>query len=166
MIISASRRTDVPAFYTDWFMQRIQQGKVITYNPYNKVGTEFSLRPDDVDAIVFWSKNYGPLIPRLDELRDKYRLYFLYSITGLSNILEENVINVEKAVEQFIYISEKFSKEHIQWRFDPIVLTNRTTEDFYIHQFSKLAKRLEGYTKRCYISFVTVYSKVAKTFKN
>lgn len=166
LIISASRRTDIPAFYAEWFMNRIHDEKVIVYNPYNKLGQEISLSPKDVDVIVFWSKNYGPMLDKLDELKDKYRLYFLFTITGLKGLLEENVIDPNIAIEQFINISSKFSPEHIQWRFDPIVLTNVTQGDFYINKFSEIAKRLCGYTHRCYISFANIYPKVLRNFEH
>lgn len=165
LIISASRRTDIPAFYAEWFMNRVRDEKVIIYNPYNKLGQEISLSPEDVDVIVFWSKNYGPLLNKLDELKDKYRLYFLFTITGLKGILEENVIDPNIALEQFINISSKFSPEHIQWRFDPIVLTNVTEADFYIKKFTEIAKKLYGYTHRCYISFANIYTKVLRNFE-
>jgi hypothetical protein len=165
MIISASRRTDIPAFYSKWFMNRIYEGKVVVYNPYNKCGYEVSLNPKNIDAIVFWSKNYGPLIPKLDELKREYNLYFLFTITGLKDILEDNVIPPEKAIEQLKYISKSFSPNHIQWRFDPIVLTNKTPKEFYIDKFYQLAKELKGYTTRCYISFANIYKKNEKNFK-
>ncbi|MCG0275198.1 MAG: DUF1848 domain-containing protein [Thermosediminibacteraceae bacterium] len=164
MIISASRRTDIPAFYSDWFMDKIKKGKVVVYNPFNGSKREVSLKPEDVDAIVLWSKNFGPLIPVLDELKEKYRLYFLFTITGLFGVLEDNVISPDEAVEQFIEISRKFSPGHIQWRFDPIVITSVTGEEFYLKNFEYLVRRLKGYTRRCYISFATLYGKVKRSF--
>ncbi|ADL07338.1 DUF1848 domain-containing protein [Thermosediminibacter oceani] len=164
MIISASRRTDIPAFYAGWFMDKVRKGRVVVYNPFNGVGWEVSLKSEDVDAVVFWSKNFGPLLPALDELKEKYRLYFLFTITGLHGILEDNVIPADEAVEQFIEISRKFSPGHIQWRFDPIVITNVTGEDFYLEKFESIARKLKGYTRRCYISFATIYDKVKRNF--
>lgn len=164
MIISASRRTDIPAFYTRWFMDKVKKGRVVVYNPFNGQKREISLKTEDVDAIVFWSKNFGPLIPHLRELKDKYRLYFLFTITGLSGILEDNVISVEKAIKQFIEISRIFSPGHVQWRFDPIVITSATRPEFYLENFTYLARRLQGHTRRCYISFATFYGKVKRSF--
>lgn len=164
MIISASRRTDIPAYYTRWFMDKVRKGKVVVYNPFNGLKREISLKSEDVDAVVFWSKNFGPLIPYLDELKDKYRLYFLFTITGLSGILEDHVIAADEAIRQFIEISRMFSPGHIQWRFDPIVITSATGPEFYLKNFTYLARRLQGYTRRCYISFATLYGKVKKNF--
>lgn len=165
MIISASRRTDIPAFYSRWFMDKVKKGKVLAYNPFNGLKKEISLKPEDVDAVVFWSKNFGPLIGYLDELKSRYRLYFLFTITGLSGLLEDRVIAPDEAVRQFIEMSRKFSPGHVQWRFDPIVITSVTGPEFYLENFVNLARRLQGYTLRCYISFATLYGKVQRNFR-
>ncbi len=164
MIISASRRTDIPAFYAKWFMDKIRKGRCVYYNPFNKKGYEISLAPEDVDVIVFWSKNFEPMLPYLDELGAKYRLYFFYTITGMGKPLEKNVIHVDRTIRSFQKIAEKFGPNQIQWRFDPIVLTNITNEDFYVERFKYIISRLEGFTSRCYISFVNMYNKVERNF--
>lgn len=165
MIISISRRTDVPAFYMSWLMQRIREGRVVYYNPFNFKGYEISLKPEDVDVLFFISKNFAPLLPYLDELKEQYNLYFHYTITGLSKFFEELVPPEEEMVRVFQEIARRTSPKQIAWRFDPIVLTNITPPEFYREKFRKIAAQLAGYTGRCYLSFATVYDKVKRTFQ-
>ncbi|MBF4322684.1 DUF1848 family protein, partial [Vibrio anguillarum] len=104
MIISASRRTDIPAFYTPWFMNRVREGFLLTRNPFNANQIKrISLRPDDVDLIVFWTRNPQMLMRHLSELNQRgYQYYFQYTITGYPKILESNVPNPNKAIRTFI----------------------------------------------------------------
>jgi len=164
-IISASRRTDIPAFYSEWFMNRISDGYVYSYNPFNNRLSYVSLKPKDVSAIVFWSKNYAPLMRHMDELdRLGYRTIFHFTITGLSNILEDNVIPVDKAIEIFNTLSERYSSRRVFWRFDPVVFTNKTGPEFYLRKFDYIASKLSGKVETCYISFVNTYNKVKAEF--
>lgn len=165
MIISISRRTDVPAFYMSWLMQRIHAGKVVYYNPFNFKGYEISLKPEDVDVLFFISKNFAPLLPYLDELQAQYNLYFHYTITGLSGVFEELVPPAPEMVRVFQEIARRTSPRQIAWRFDPIVLTNMTPPEFYREKFRELAAQLAGSTERCYLSFATVYDKMKRTFQ-
>ncbi len=165
MIISVSRRTDIAAFYMEWFMRRIREGKAVYYNPFNFKGYEISLKPEDVDLFALISKNYQPLLPYLDELKAKYNLYFHYTITGLSGIFEERVRPVGEMIKVFRELSDRTSPEQVEWRFDPIVLTNHTPPEFFRQQFEELARALEGYTNRCYFSFATIYDKVKRAFQ-
>ena len=126
MIISASRRTDIPAFYSKWFMNRIKDGYVLVQNPYNtKQIRKVFLTPFQVDAIVFWTRNAKPLIPYLDDL-DKlgYNYYFQYTITGYKRELERFTPSPQKAIETFIELSDKIGKEKVIWRYDPIILSD------------------------------------------
>lgn len=165
MIISVSRRTDIVAFYTPWLIERINALKAVYYNPFNYQGYEISLKPDDVDLFAFISKNYQPLIPYLDDLKTKYNLYFHYTITGLSGILEERVPPVKDMIKVFHQLSEKTSPHQVEWRFDPIVLTNITPLEFYRQKFQEIVPQLAGYTQRCYFSFATIYDKVKRSFR-
>ncbi len=164
MIISVSRRTDIPAFYMPWFMKRVHAKKAVYYNPFNFKGYEISLKPEDVDVMVFLSKNYAPLLPYLDELKSLYPVYFHYTITGLGGIFEERVPPIDEMVKVFQRLSEKTSPEQVEWRFDPILLTNITPPQFYREKFLEIAEQLEGYTNRCYFSFATIYDKVKRAF--
>lgn len=155
MIISASRRTDIPAFYSEWFINRIKAGLVMTRNPFNYNQTrQISLRPEDVDVIVFWTRNAAPLqpyLPLLDEIG--YHYYFHYTITGYPRVLESATLHPLKAIERFILLSEQIGKEKVIWRYDPILLCDLLPVDEHIRLFSKIAGLLAGYTERVIISF-------------
>ena len=161
-IISVSRRTDVPAYYGDWFMRRIQEGFAGVVAPYGGKRYLVSLASQDVDCLVFWSKNFTPFIPHLDTLdRLGYRFYFNYTLTALPAAFETNV-DKAAALETLKYLSERYSPRHINWRFDPIVLSSITGEGFYLDAFERLAAQLAGRVERCYFSFVTEYEKVKR----
>lgn len=165
MIISVSRRTDIPAFYMSWLMGQIHRRKAVYYNPFSYRGYEVSLKPADVDVMVFLSKNYAPLLPYLAELQSLYPLYFHFTITGLSGIFEERVPPAAEMVEVFRELSRRTSPEQVEWRFDPIVLSNLTPPEFFVKEFANLANRLEGYTSRCYVSFAKVYDRMKRAFR-
>lgn len=165
-VISVSRRTDIPAFYSEWFMNCIRKGWVSFVHPFSKKEYFVPLSPHDVTALVFWSKNYGPLIPYLAELEDRgYYFYFHFTITGLPRALEPGASSTEEAISQFRTIATRLSPLHIQWRFDPIVITDEIDISFEIKTFERIAAALEGYTYRCYISFVHLYQRVTRNFR-
>ncbi|UMZ75439.1 DUF1848 domain-containing protein [Natranaerofaba carboxydovora] len=166
-IISASRRTDIPALYGKWFMNRIEEGWGIKYNPYNKKAKIISLKPKDVDLIVFWSKNYRPFLECIEDLNKKgYNLFFHYTITGVNRKLETNIPMHKETIETFKIISNKFSPKHIFWRYDPIIFTRYDSFNTYLETFNNICQELEGYTERCYISFANIYGKVFKRLKD
>ncbi len=162
-IISASRRTDIPAFYTHWFLQRIKEGYVDCVNPYNGKPYRVSLHPEDVACIVFWSKDYRPLLPYLPALDKKgYRFYCHFTITGLPRLFEGRVPHPENAVKTFQRLAEQWGLQRILWRYDPILLSSLTPPEYHLQQFERLCASLAGYTKRCYFSFVHPYGKVRR----
>ena len=161
-IISVSRRTDIPAFYVEWFMRRIREGFAGVVAPYGGKRYLVSLAPQDVDCLVFWSKDFTPFVPHLDTLDHLgYRFYFNYTLTALPAVLETNV-DKAAALKTLKYLSERYSPRHINWRFDPIVLSSITGEDFYLDVFERLAAQLAGRVERCYFSLVTEYEKVKR----
>jgi DNA repair photolyase len=163
IIISASRRTDIPAFYMPWFMNRLRAGAVAYPNPFGGQVHTLSLRPEDVHSIVFWSKFYGPFLRHVDELQARgYAFYAHYTITGAPGRLEPNVPHREQAVRVFRVLAARTSPRHVQWRFDPILLTDDLDAAYYIDQFRQIAAALEGATTRCYFSFATFYAKVVR----
>jgi len=164
-IISVSRRTDIPAFYGDWFMSCIGQGFAGVVNPYGGKKYIVSVKPEDVTCFVFWSKNFTPFLDNLkilDELG--YKFYFNYTVTGLPGIFETN-FDRQSAVDSLKYLSETYSPSHINWRFDPIVLSSICDRDYFLEEFNKLAYEFGGMVERCYISFVTEYNKVMRNFE-
>jgi len=162
-IISASRRTDIPKFHASWFMERVREGRAAYRNPFSGQVHEVSLRPEDVRAIVFWSKDYRPLERHLDELdRRGFRCCFQFTITGLPKIFEERVPDVDTSIETARRLAVRTSPAHVQWRFDPIVLSGATGPEETVRRFERLARMLEGATTRCTISFMEFYAKVKR----
>ncbi len=135
-VISASYRTDIPAFYGDWFMERVREGYVRYHNPYGPQVVTVSLRPEDVHAIVFWSKNYAPFLKHLDELdRRGLDCYFHYTITGLPHAMEERVPRPVQTIESFHTLAKRYSPGHVQWRYDPIVFSPQTDAAWHLRTF-------------------------------
>jgi hypothetical protein len=164
-IISVSRRTDISAFYGDWFMQRLKEGFAGLVSPFSGKRYIVSLRPHDVICFVFWSKNFSPFIENLKIIDGLgYKFYFNYTVTALPGILE-NDVEKQSAIDALKQLSRTYSPRHINWRFDPIVLYGTYGRDFYISAFEKLASEFAGYVERCYFSFVVEYSKVKRNFE-
>ncbi len=164
-IISVSRRTDIPAFYGDWFMGRLKDGFAGVVHPFGGQKYIVSLKPQDVVCFVFWSKNFGPFLENLkiiDGLGCKF--YFNYTVTGLPGVFESNV-EKDAAIEALKQLSRMYSPRHINWRFDPIIISSACDRDYYIKAFEGLASRFEGVVERCYFSFVIKYGKVVRNFE-
>lgn len=167
MIISASRRTDIPNYYSDWFYNRIREGYVLVRNPMNiHQISKIKLTPDVVDCIVFWTKNPAPMISRLNELKD-YHYYFQFTLNSYGKDIELNVPskNVE-IIDTFKRLSEEIGAEKVIWRYDPILLNNEYSVDYHITYFEKIAYKLKGYTKKCTISFIDFYRNTTNNVKN
>ncbi|MCZ7356334.1 MAG: DUF1848 domain-containing protein [Candidatus Methanoperedens sp.] len=163
-IISVSRRTDIPAFYGDWFMNRLKEGFAGYVNPFGGQKYTVSLKPEDVSCFVFWSKNFKPFIEKLKVIEDLgYKFYFNYTITGLPKIFECN--EKEIAIEALKELSNSYSTKHINWRYDPIIISEITDYDFHIRNFENIASVLEGHVERCIISYVFRYGKVKRNFE-
>lgn len=164
MIISASRRTDIPAFFGDWFINRVKEGFFYNVNPMNpKQVKAVSLKPRDVDAIVFWTKNPRPFMKYLrflDELGYKY--YFQFTLNDYPRLFEPHVPSVQQRINAFKELSLLLGKKRVIWRYDPIIISSITPERYHLEKISYLAENLKGYTERLVISFVDYYSKVEK----
>lgn len=167
MIISTSDRTDIPAFYSEWFLNRIKAGYVLVRNPFNAHQiSKVSLSPDVVDCIVFWSKNPRPLMKRLDELKD-YNYYFQFTLTGYGRDIEPAVPDKYSVmIPTFQELSERIGTNRVIWRYDPIIFTDEMTPEYHLEQISRISEALDGYTKKCVISFVDWYGKVKKTLED
>lgn len=167
MIISASRRTDIPAFYAEWMVRRLQAGYCTVANPYNKNQvTRISLKPEDVDAIVFWTRNPRPLIPYLDELDSRgYRYYFQFTILGYPREIDAKCPPAVAAVKTFRELAERLGPKQVIWRYDPIVFTGMTPPPFHQENFQRLAESLRGHTSRVVISIMDMYRKIEKRLK-
>lgn len=164
MILSVSRRTDIPAYYSEWFMNRLQEGYVCIKNPMNANQiSKVVLKPNIVDCIVFWSKNPEPLIKNLDTIDGMgYKYYFQFTITPYNNTIEKALPDKRKILEIFISLSEKIGKEKVIWRYDPIILNDKLTIDFHVNAFEKMISKLSDYTSECIISFVDPYKRTKR----
>ena len=166
MIISASRRTDIPSLHTKWFLNRLKNKYVIVQNPINKNSYyKIKLDKDIVDIIVFWSKN--PNIDFLKYVNDLgYKFYLHFTITPYNKNIEKNIPDKNILIDNFISISKLFGKEKIVWRYDPIILNDDFNIDYHINNFRKFAYKLNGYTEECIFSFIQVYKKNKNSIKN
>jgi Domain of unknown function (DUF1848) len=163
-IISVSRRTDIPAFYGDWFMRRLRQGFAGVVHPFGGSHYLVPLGPEGVICFVFWSKNFSPFMENLKIIeRLGYKFYFNYTVTSLPALFESG-LDKQSAIENLKQLSRMYSPAHINWRFDPIILSSRCDRNFVVKSFGALASEFEGYVERCIISFVTEYGKVKRSF--
>lgn len=164
MIISASRRTDIPNYYSQWFYNRIKEGFLYMRNPMNpRQVSKICLSPEVIDCIVFWTKNPEPMILGLDQL-SSYHYYFQFTLTGYGKDIEPCVPHKkEKMLSTFQKLSQAIGGQKVIWRYDPILFTELYTPDYHLKAFEQIAAALEGYTYRCVISFVDTYTKNKKT---
>lgn len=164
MIISASRRTDIPALYAEWFINRIHAGYCLVPNPFNprQIST-VSLRPEDVDVVVFWTRHARPLLPYLKELDHLgYRYYFHYTVLGYSREIDPGAPPLEVTLQTFQELSRRLGAARVIWRYDPILFSPLCDADFHRRNFAYIAGALEGYTTRCVISRCTGYRKTTR----
>ena len=169
-IVSASRRTDIPAYYGREFLAKLRAGRAIVMNPYGGRTYDVDLRPDAVAGFVFWSKNYQPFFPVLDILDKRGdALYFLYTITGLARgvtkPLEPGVPDPKAAIRTLKKLSDRYSPRQVAWRLDPVIFSSRTPVAFWLDAFSELAEQLHGAVHRCIFSFCDYYKKVPRQLK-
>ncbi len=164
MIISASRRTDIPAFYSPWFMNRIRAGYCTVPNPFNSQQVSWiDLSPEEVDVIVFWTRNPRPLFPYLSELdRLGYRYYFQYTLMNNPQEIDPKAPPMNIAVKTLRDLSERIGAGRVIWRYDPIVFTPLTPPAFHQEAFARIAQSLSGSTARAVISLVDIYGKIKK----
>lgn len=164
MIIQTGMRTDIPAFYSKWFLNRIKEGYVCVRNPYNpKQVTKYSLSPEAVDLIAFCTKNPLPMLPFPDELKP-YGQYWFVTITPYGKDIEPNVPDKETVMEGFKELSDVVGVDSMGWRYDPIFIDKKHSVEWHISEFEKMAEILAGYTKTCVISFIDIYKKVERNF--
>lgn len=176
MILSASRRTDIPGYYSEWLMNRFREGFVYYRNPMNHAQLcKVLLTPENIECIVFWTKDPAPMLSKLKELDALgYQYYFQFTITpyGLpyqgstfGKYLEPNLREKSEIIRTFQELSERLGKTRVLWRYDPIVLNDTLTEEYHLEQFAALCKELSGYTELCTISFADIYRKLNNEVK-
>lgn len=164
-VISASRRTDIPAFYTSWFMHGIRKGEVTVANPFNRTERRVDLRPESVHSIVFWSKNFGPFLDEnahkdLDEMG--YRLFFNFTVNAPNPVTEPRIPDLARRLEQVRILCQTFSPDQINWRFDPICFYEEEGQPRNtLEGFDTIARAMADLgVSRCITSFYDPYRKV------
>ena len=160
MILSASRRTDLPSLYPEWLYNRLREGCVIVPNPYRTGhAVKLMFSPETVDCIVFWTKNPIPLEPYLSRIeRLGYpNYYFSYTITAFGGEEEPNLPPLEERLESFRRLSRRLGAERVDWRFDPVLINEKYSVEWTAERFSVLCRELNGFTKRCILSFAGPY---------
>ena len=146
-------------------MARLKDGFTGVVYPFGGQKYVVSLKPEDVTCLVFWSKNFTPFLENLKTTESMgYKFYFNYTVTGLPSVFEPNVAK-QSAIDTLKLLSRMYSPQHINWRFDPIIISNICGRDFFISAFEKLACEFEGFVQRCYFSFVCKYNKVKRNFE-
>ncbi len=164
MILQTGMRTDIPAFYSEWFINRIKAGFVMVRNPYNpKQVTRYKITPDVVDLIGFCTKNPAPMLSHMECLKP-FGQYWFVTITPYGKDIEPNVPDKGKVIESFKRLSDSVGVDSMGWRYDPIFLNEKYTVDWHIGEFEKMSKALSGYTNTCVISFIDLYKKVQRNF--
>lgn len=157
MIISASRRTDIPAFYAPWFFNRLREGYLLVPNPFNpKAVSRISLDPAVVDCIVFWTKNPAPMLPRLREL-ERYKYYFQFTLNPYGADVENRLPDLSRRIETFKRLSDAIGRDRVIWRYDPILTNGKYDVGFHCEAFARIARALRDHTAKCMLGFIDHY---------
>ena len=164
MIINTGQRTDIPAFFSQWFANRLKAGFVLVRNPYNpKSVIHYRLTPDVVDLVGFCTKNPAPMLPYMD-LLEPFGQWWYVTITPYGKDIEPNVPDKLKVLESFRQLSEIIGADRMGWRYDPIFISEEWSAERHIKAFEYMARTLEGYTHTAVISFIDLYEKTRKNF--
>lgn len=165
-VISVSRRTDIPAFYTEWFMNRVRAGFCHWMNPFGGQVYRVSLRPEDCLALVFWTRNARPLMVHIEELGERgFRFYFQYTVNEYPIEIDAHAPPARAAVAAFRHVADALGPDLVMWRYDPIAFGSATAVDYHLERFASLSAALEGSTRRCYVSFLDPYGKTERNLR-
>jgi hypothetical protein len=166
MIISASRRTDIPAYFSEWLLKRIKERYVYVRNPMNiHQMSKISLDPDIVDCIVFWSKNPKPMLSKLHSLKE-YACYFQFTLNPYDRDIEANLPRKNEIIETFKELSGIIGPQKVIWRYDPVLLNKKYDISYHTDKFYEFAGELKGYTEKVTFSFIDFYKKITKNIKS
>ena len=166
LIISASRSTDIPAFYADWFFRRLEEGYSVWKNPFN--GIKYYISYENTHFIVFWSKNPRPLLQHLHKLKERdIKCYIQYTLNDYELEGLEKVPSLDYRIETFKLLVERLGKETVVWRFDPMILTDDITIDKLLQKVQNIGDQLKGYTEKLVFSYADIapYAKVRNNLK-
>ena len=164
MIINTGMRTDIPAFYAEWFLNRLKAGFVLVRNPYDpRSVTRYRLSPDVVDLIGFCTKNPAPMLPHMD-LLSAYGQYWFVTITPYGKEIEPGVPDKREVLDSFRKLSDLVGADRIGWRYDPVFISEEFPAERHIRAFEYMAGVLSGYTHTAVISFIDLYEKTRRNF--
>ena len=164
MILNTGSRTDIPAFYSEWFYNRIQEGYCLVRNPYYpEQVTKYVLSPQVIDAIVFCTKNPQPMLDRLSML-SQYCTFWFVTITPYEQDIEPYVPHWSKVIDSFRYLSRQVGVDRMSWRYDPVFISQKYSVSYHIERFEQMAEDLQGYTRQCVVSFIDLYEKTKRNF--
>ena len=165
MIVSASRRTDIPAFYSEWMIERLKSGFALVRNPFNPHQvSKVILNPEAVDCFVFWTKDPQKMLDKLNHFAD-YCYYFQFTITPYHGSVEPGLRNKREIIETFKKLSGKIGESRVIWRYDPILINGDYSVDHHLRAFEKMAHLLKGFTEECVISFLDYYQKISSNLR-
>lgn len=166
MILNTGSRTDIPAYYSDWFYNRVEAGYVLVRNPYNPSQiTKYRLAPDVIDVMVFCTKNPSPMLDRLF-LLSAFDTFWFVTITPYGKEIEPHVPPREQVIASFRQLSSAIGSSRISWRYDPVFITDKYSVHYHIEQFHQIAESLSEYTDQCVVSFIDLYEKTKQNFRN
>lgn len=164
MIINTGMRTDIPAFYSQWLINRIRAGYVLVRNPYHpELITRYELDPNVVDCLAFCTKNPAPMLEYMEELK-AFKQYWFVTITPYGKEIEPNVPDKETVMQSFVRLSNSVGVDCVAWRYDPILIDKVYTAKRHIADFEHMCAVLSGYTRVCVISFIDLYEKVKRNY--
>lgn len=162
MIVSASYRTDIPAYYGQWLMNRLAAGYALVAHPYGGPDYRVSLRKGEADALQLWTRNIGPLLGELDAIAGNLPFAVTFTLTGYPRALEKATLPVERAIAQMREIARRFGPRVLVWRYDPVVISDLTPPDWHRAQVARLAQALRGMVDEVVFSFLQPYAKSAR----
>ena len=161
MIVNVGGRTDIVNYYSEWLINRMNEGFAYSRNPlFQNNVSKISMKPEDIDCLIFCSKNYKPILKYMKKINEKYRIICHYTITAYGTDIEPNVPSIEESIKTLIELSKIVGKEKVLWRYDPILLTKKYGVDKHLETFKIMAKQIAPYVQRCIFSFVEMYKKL------
>lgn len=163
MIINVGGRTDIVNYYSKWLVKRLEEGFVYTRNPYNKRQvTRYDLSHDKVDAIIFCSKNYKPILDDMENICNQYNIFCYYTITSYGSDVEPNVPSIDECISSLNQLSGIVGRNRVAWRFDPLLLTQKYTVDYHLKKFEYILSSIRDDISFIVFSFVDMYKKLSR----
>ena len=161
MIINVGGRTDIVNYYTPWLLNRLEEGYAYSRNPFARENVyKLSLKSEDVDCLLFCSKNYQPILKHIGDIDEKYNILCNYTITAYGKDIEPKVPPINQSIKTLKRLSDIVGVNKILWRYDPILLSEKYTVEKHLETFEYMAEKISPFVYRCIFSFVDMYKKV------